>query len=845
VTPGGQGRRAGTERRFGEAVSSIVAHAQRWASASVADFGALLKRLRLQVGLSQEELAERAGISAKAVGSYERGDRRAPHRDTLALIVDALGISGGICEELVSAADRARRRGPSAADVAPTGEAPTSPNNLPIARTTFVGRDQDVADVIELLDRHQLLTLVGPGGVGKTRLAVQVGAEILDRYPDGVWFVDFAPITDPELVVSVVAQALGIRQQQGQPIDETIAPWLQRKRLLLILDNAEHMLETTGTLADAILATAAKVRIVATSRQALNITGEAVRQVLPLAVPAETAGLKAAEALGYGAVPLFVDRAIAADSRFILTDNNAASVAEICRRLDGIPLAIELAAARVTVLSTANLARRLDERFNLLTSGSRNALPRQRTLAALIDWSHDLLGAHERALFARLGIFGGGFGLNAVSAVCGGDGLAGVDTFDLLTSLTGKSLVVADTNGEEERYRLLESTAAYALEKLAASGQRQSLARRHGEYFRERAEAADNLSGSASRSAWLAEMWLELGNYRKALEWALTQENDALLGGAIAGALGALWSDASLVAEGRYWIELALPRVNQAEYPANAARLHLALSGLSDGKRRYEAAELAMRLYASVGDRRAAARAQRMCGFALYQMGRLDEAREAIGQALEASRADAWHAAENLNLLAIIEMSRGDLPASRELHAQSLARMKALGDELGTTRVLGNMAEFAFAAGEPERALRLANEALELSTQQNTLQKVSWHNNVAAYCVALEDTSGARDSALAALRLARWMRQDVFIAIALQHLALLEALDGDARCAAQLMGYVDARYDQLTLKREPTEHWGYEKLVATLHRSLGEDEIARLAAEGGTWSEEQAVEAAV
>ncbi|MFZ0032773.1 MAG: helix-turn-helix domain-containing protein [Candidatus Cybelea sp.] len=815
------------------------------AFASVAEFGALLKRLRLKAGLSQEELAERAHISAKAVGAYERGDRRGPYRETLALIVEALGVTGAAYDELVSAAQRARRRGPSTIDV--PGDSPTRLNNLPIARTTLVGRDRDVAEVTELLDRHRLLTLVGSGGVGKTRLAIRVGAELLDRFPDGVWFVDLAPITNPQLVASVTAQALGMSQQQGQRVDEAIPTWLKRKCLALIFDNSEHVLETTAALADAILRTAREIRILATSRQALNISGEAVHQLAPLAVPAEAAGLKTDEALRYGAVALFADRATAADTRFVLTDNNAAVVAEICRRLDGIPLAIELAAARVKGLSISNIAQRLNERFKFLTSGSRSALPRQKTLTALIDWSYDLLAPHERLLFARVGIFAGGFGLDAVTAVCSGEGLDEIDVFDLLASLIDKSLVVADTSGEQERYRLLESTAAYALEKLVASCKRERLARRHGEYFHEQAEATDQRRGSGSRFAWLAEMELELDNYRAALEWALTQDNDALLGGAIAGALAALWSDAGLVAEGRYWIELALPRVAQAEKPATSARLQLALSGLSNGKRKLENAEQAMRLYKSVGDLRGAARGQRLCGFALYQMGRLDEAREAITQALVVSRAcsDAWNVGDCLNLLAIIEVSRGNLGTGRELFAQALAGMKARGDELGAARLLGNMAELAFAAGDPEQALRLTHEALELTALRKHRLKASWHNNTAAYCVALGDIVAARESALEALRLARRVGHEVYIAVSLQHLALLAALGGAIRRGAQLLGYVDTRYDRLGLKRERTEQWGYDKLLAALRVTLTEDELTSFAAEGGAWSEDQAVEEAL
>jgi tetratricopeptide (TPR) repeat protein len=432
--------------------------------------------------------------------------------------------------------------------------------------------------------------------------------------------------------------------------------------------------------------------------------------------------------------------------------------------------------------------------------------------------------------------------LDAAAAVCSGDDLAGISIFDLLTSLTEKSLVIADTRGEQQRYRLLESTGAYALEKLIASGQREPLARRHAEYVREQAEAADELRGSGSRSAWLAELELELDNYRAALEWALTQNNDALLGGAIAGALGALWYD-RLVAEGRYWIELALPRLTEPEQPATMARLQLTLSSLSNGQRKLQPAQLAMKLYESVGDLRGAARAERLCGFALYQMGQIDDAREAIARALAVSRGcgDVWNVPDCLNLLAMIEVSRGDLRAGRELFGRALAEMKARGDELGVARLLGNMAELAFAAGDPEQALRLIHEALELASLRRHRLTATWHNNSTAYCVALGDLSEARGSALEALRLARQVGHEVSTVVALQHLALLAALGGNTKCGAQLLGYVDARYRQLGLGRERTEQWGYDKLLVALREVLTESETTRLAAEGAAWSEDRAV----
>jgi len=737
------------------------------------------------------------------------------------------------------------------ADEAPAGKFQSrrfdKPNNLPIAPNAFIGRERDVADVKDLLSRHRLLTLVGSGGVGKTRLALQVGTELLDRYPDGVWFVDLAPISDPELVSSVTAQALGMSQQQGQRVDEAIPAWLKRKKLLLIFDNCEHVVDTVAPLAKAILAAAQEVRILATSRQALTIAAEGIHRLPSLSVPVEATDLTTDDALEYDAVALFVARATANDARFALTDDTAPIVAEICRRLDGIPLAIELAAARVKVLSVPHLAQRLNERFKILTAGGRDALPRQKTLTALIDWSYDLLTPQEQRLFGRLGIFAGGFDLDAATSVCGGDGLDEIDILDLLGSLTDKSLVVADTSGERERYRLLESTAAYALEKLSASGELDALARRQAECFRDQAVAAGERYGTGSTLAWVARVELELDNDRAALAWALTQGNDAMLGGAIAGALEALWSNAGLAVEGRYWISLALERVSEAEQPQIAARLWLALSSLSSGKRHYETAERAMRLYASAEDARGVARAQSTLAFALFQMGRHDEAKEAIEQALAASRAcgDACNEADCLILQASIERMRGDVRAARDLHAQAVAAFKTLGNESGTAIVLTSMAELEFADGHPERALSAASEALEIDLRgKNATNTSTDHVNIAAYHIALGDLTVARDSAREGLRVARQARHEPSIAIALQHLAVIAGLHNDVRRGAQLLGYVDAQYAALGQQREPTEQWGYDKLMAALRETLSEDEIATLGAEGAAWSEDRAVEEA-
>jgi non-specific serine/threonine protein kinase len=720
--------------------------------------------------------------------------------------------------------------------------------NLPIARAAFIGREHDVAEVKELLSLHALVTLVGSGGVGKTRLAIQVGAELLDQYSDGVWFVDFAPLADPELVSSVIAQALGMSQQADHRVDESIPLWLKRKKLLLIFDNCEHVVGSVVPIAAAILHTAPDVRILATSRQALAIGSEKVSRLASLDVPHSIADLTPTTVIGFGAVALFVDRASLVDKSFVLTDDTAPIVADICRRLDGIPLAIELAAARVKVLPVPRLAERLHERFKLLTGGSADALPRQKTLHALLDWSYDLLTEQEQRLFARLGIFAGGFDLDAATSVCGGEGLGELDILDLVGSLTDKSLVVADTSGEHERYRLLESTAAYALEKLSATSEREALARRHAEYFRDQAVAADERCGTGSTFAWLAGVELELDNYRAALAWALTKDNDAVLGGTIAGALGELWRNAGLAVEGRYWVGLAQERVSEAEQPQIAARLWYVLGRLSSGQRMHDTGERAMQLYTSVGDKRGAARAQRQLAFALMQMGRLDEAKAANEQALTTSRAsgDALNVAGCLDTQAAIEWMRGDLRAARDLFAQALASFKALGAESGTAVVLQNMGELEFGDGHPEQALHAASEALEIVLRGKNAKSIAiGYVNSAAYRIALGDLTGARDSAREGLRVARQGRAEQQIAVALQHLAVLAGLGGDARLGAQLLGCVDGQFSELGMQREPTERSGYEKLITTLRETLSADEIAQLGAEGATWSEDRAVEEAL
>jgi predicted ATPase/class 3 adenylate cyclase len=465
-------------------------------------------------------------------------------------------------------------------DFPPLNSLDILPNNLPVQVTSFIGRERDLEDLKAHVAKYRLVTLFGAGGVGKTRLAAQAGAELLDHFSDGVWIADFAPITDPGSVTSVIAQVLGVSQTHGH-LHEAICQWLKGKELLLVLDSCEHVLEAAATFADAITRTCPNVRIVATSRQVLGLAGEKVVHLACLTVPDKAARVDSARAMDFGAVALFVDRASLVNQSFCLNDDNAPIVADICRRLDGIPLAIELAAARVKVLSVAHLDQRLNERFKILTAGSRTALPRQKTLSALIDWSYDLLSEQERRLFNQVSSFAGSFTIDAASFVCCCPEIPESEIFDLIASLADKSLVAADTTGSQERYRLLESMREYALEKLTAGGERENVTRRHAEYFLAAAQTAERNFNAMPLSGWLGTLEPEVENFRATLEWALGAKYDIAVGATLASALEMFWWHGGLEAEGRRWVEMGLHRINEGAYPDIADRLRRTLTLLT------------------------------------------------------------------------------------------------------------------------------------------------------------------------------------------------------------------------------------------------------------------------
>jgi predicted ATPase/DNA-binding NarL/FixJ family response regulator len=444
--------------------------------------------------------------------------------------------------------------------------------------SSFVGRGQESADMKRLLSETRLLTLTGPGGVGKTRLALEVSREVDDgeMFGDGVWFTGLAPLSDAALVPQAAAAALGVREQPGCPMLETIQEAVRDRRLLLVLDNCEHLVEACAQVADTLLRGCPGLTILATSRESLRIAGETAWPVPPLSIPARSEAPTLNALLACDAIQLFVQRARSAAPAFALNERNASAVADICARLDGIPLAIELAAARVRLLAPDQIAARLTDRFRLLTGGVRTALPRHQTIRALVDWSYELLPEQERTLFSRLGVFAGDWSLEAAEAVGGGDGIEPNAVIDLLGSLVDKSMVVTQTprpGDRQVRYRLLETLREYALERLTIDSRTDAAMGRHALYFLELAERADKQYWAGDEARALSTIESDHDNVRAALRHFLAG-GDGESAARFAGGLSMFWFIRGHCSEGRAWLREVLEQVEAAETVGNASAIY-------------------------------------------------------------------------------------------------------------------------------------------------------------------------------------------------------------------------------------------------------------------------------
>ncbi len=692
-----------------------------------------------------------------------------------------------------------------------------SPNNLPAQLTTFVGREREVAEVTKLVGSSRLLTLTGPGGTGKTRLSLQVAADLIETFADGAWLVELATLSDAALVPATVAAALGVREDAERSIEDSLLEFLRTKKLLLLLDNCEHLVAACAQLAERLLRSAPHLRILASSREALAVTGETTFAVPSLSTPdffmkPRTRSNLLAKLGGFDAIRLFAERASATQPGFTLTEENVLTVARICWRLDGIPLAIELAAARLKMLSPDEILRRLENRFHLLTGGARTALPRQQTLTALIDWSYELLSEKESALLRRLCVFGRGRSLRAIEEVCSGDGLEEWEILDLLQQLIDKSLVTAEHTDEgDARYFLLESVWLYARDKLAASGEGPRVRSRHLDYFLRLAEEAETKLTGAEQTQWIEKLAAEHGNLQLALEWSAECPEAVERGLCLAGSLLRYWEVRSHLREGRehYATLLARPEAaahTKARAKALGGAARLAWFQDDDGAARGLFTQ-AIALRRELGDEREAAHLQGLLGFVEWSDDNSAAARAhfenaaAVGQAL----GDQPLLATALSGLGSLFGSKGDHARARALKEESLAIYRKIGDKWVIGLITASLSRAVIAQGDFDAARTFLAESAAIAEELGN----------------------------------EWT-----IAYLLENFADIALATDDAAKAARLFGAAAVLRERLGLSLGSAERAGHDQTVAKMREKLGE-EFTRIWQEGKALSIDEALQLAM
>ncbi|MBX7044043.1 MAG: tetratricopeptide repeat protein [Ignavibacteria bacterium] len=583
------------------------------------------------------------------------------------------------------------------------------PNNLPVQLTSFVGREEEMRQIRSKLKNARLLTLTGPGGTGKTRLALQIAADVIDQFANGVWFVELDTIHDPESLPQEILLSLGVKEEAKQNAEQTLSEFLNKKELLLVLDNCEHLIESCSLLAEKLLKSSAGVKILATSREALRCLGEQTHHTLSLSAPDPKEKQTPEKITQYEAVRLFIERALSANPKFRVNNDNAAAVAAICHRLDGIPLAIELAAARTKILSPEKIHDRLDDRFSLLTGGRRTAIPRQQTLRAMIDWSYDLLAEDEKELWSMLSVFSGGWTLEAAETVCRSED---TDVMDLLQNLREKSIVIFDE--ASERYRMLETIRQYGDDKLRSSGRIDDIKDRHLEYFRSAAsEAGENLKGPEMKT-WLVLTEAESANIEKAFYHSMMSSRleDALL---IAGAMGYYWETKGMYSEGRHRLESALNAAEnirgdtRARALVHAGRLAHIQGDIETAKSCYSES---MSIFRESGNQAGIAAALKNFGLLSYEQGEYKRSEELHEEALEMFRQsnDKRGTAYSLNDYAAVLIEQGKFERAKQILEEGLVIHREINDKRGIAFCLNNLASICSEQAEYEQAVKYLNE---------------------------------------------------------------------------------------------------------------------------------------
>jgi predicted ATPase/DNA-binding SARP family transcriptional activator len=686
--------------------------------------------------------------------------------------------------------------------------------NLPIPPTSFIGRKAELAQIKSALAETRLLTLTGAGGNGKTRLAIQVAIDLLNTFRDGVWWSELASVTDPALVPHVVAKSLGIGEKSQEALAETIVDSLRGKNVLLILDNCEHLIAACAQIADALLRECPHLKILATSREPLAIAGEQVWQVPTLSVPT---ALPTREQLmlTYESIRLFVERARAINPGFDLTEDNLLAVLQICRRLDGIPLAIELAAARIVALSAQEIAARLDDRFNLLTHGSRTALPRQQTLRALVDWSYDLLSDAERVLLQRLTVFSGGRTLDAIEQVCAFDGIAPSQVLDLVTRLVAKSLLIIDraASGGETRYAFLDTIKYYAREKFLDARETRA---RHLAYFLDFAERAHRELQRARQVEWLERLEREHTNLRVALRFALEQ-NESALALRLCNALTDFWDVRGYLGEGREWLRRALAASQATPARAAYAWAQINAGELASKQGDYTVAtaltDAGLACVRALGDQAGIATALGVRGTLARMQSDWPAAQTWFDEALAIARAlqDARLIGNALRNLGIVAEAQGRYAEARRAYEESLRLNQEMDDPRATALTLSNLGNLAQQQGEYARARELYEQILAIHRAMGARWSVAATlTNLGNLAHSQTDYAAARDYHQAGLKLMREIGDKRGIAIVLNNLANATLAQNDFPAARKL------HEEGLRLRRELNDQRGIAIVLGNL-----------------------------
>ncbi len=730
-----------------------------------------------------------------------------------------------------------------------TSDLQDRPFNLPVQVTSFIGRDTELAEVKTLLGCSRFVTIVGTGGVGKTRLAAQVGAELLDGYRDGVWLADLAKISVGDSVASELAFALGIKPQAFSEVFDHVLVHLKRRNLLLIIDNCEHVAPQTSSLIDAILQGCPNVTVLATARENLRHAGEQIYRLGSLDVP-ERDDIGAEAALTFSAVALFVARARAANAHFAFTDDDVAAMVEICRRLGGIALALELAAARTRTLSLRQLREHLHEQFRLLVSQGRAALPRHQTMRAALDWSYNLLAEDEQLLLARLAIFQGGWTLEAVATVTElfSDEIG---TLDAISALIDKSLITVEFRSGSERYRLLEPVRQYAVALLKERSEFDAAALRHAEYFVHFARQVNELWLEEEETARLLRIEEEIDNIRAALEWTLTARNSPILGAQLAANLWTFWF-ARHQHEGRRWLEAAQAAVSYETEPELSVNVALARGRLflmTDVRETLAACEQAFKTARRLGRIPFLARAVGYYGMALVMAARLEEAGPVIDEALKLCdrvgdhyRATFLLGFESKRLRRLGQYDRARAAAARMISSYDRVHVPF---DANASLVLDEYANMAYLDGDLTKAIEISHESLRAARlMRDVTQEIHAEYGLAGYLFL----SGAIDEALEhGLAILQTSREELFpygMGPAFQILAGVCSARGEFDRAAHLLGYANARIAQQRIPPNAYVDVDPEWFLGPLRERFGEQRLVQLMSEGAAWSEERAVDEA-